>query len=188
MAFIISHKYKFVYIHIPKTGGTSLYRLKEGGGYLNDVLPDTDVIKSHKNILYAKEYLDDYFVWATLRNPFDRFISIYLRGCEVYGNRPFSQFVDEIVFNSLLIQTSFVTQHYWVSIDGGIPVDKFVDFDDLVPQTLSILDNLGVPTDKEFPWLKKSDRKPWQEYYNEEDKYEIEQVYKEDFKLCLNYL
>jgi len=187
MAFIISHKYKFVYVHIPKTGGTSLCQAnlpnRPRGGYLADVLPKTDLTIPHARVSYAAKYLWDYTFWATLRNPYDRFISVYLRGCSVHGWRPFSQFIDEVAFNKISLTYAFLPQTHWVTYNGEIPIDHFVNFERLVPETMRTLEWLGVPHDKPFPHLKKSVRKPWREYYTEDDLYEVRQIYKGDFKL-----
>lgn len=190
MAFIISHKYKFVYIHIPKTGGTSLagssMSNRPRGGYLADILPETDIMEPHRNIFRASKYLKKYFFWTTLRYPFDRFVSGYIRECNLYGECKFTDFVTRCTVGKVhkeLIHVWFPQTSWITYFDGTIPMDAIVDFKELVPQTLEVLKKLGVPTDKPFPHLKKSDRKPWQEYYSERDKDRIYNFYKKDFDL-----
>lgn len=79
---VISHKYKFIYIHVLKAGGTSTKRfLREGlcGSPKSDGdCPDgeevfsvrgrcTDMIRENQ----------EYFVWSFVRNPFHRMYSAY---------------------------------------------------------------------------------------------------------------
>lgn len=183
MSFVISHKYKFIYVHIPKTGGTSL------DSYLKEALPSSDEFYDHKPVWFAEKYMKDYFKWATLRNPFDRSISIYHTLCNAFGDRPFSEFIQQWIFNDLPQFAAIMPQEYWVKdIKHKVWIDRFVNFKNLVPETLDILKSLGVPTDKSFPWIRKSDRKPWEEYYNEDDKWEVEHAFREDFELCRDYL
>jgi hypothetical protein len=93
---MISNKYKFLFIHYPKTGGNSIQTVLEK--YADDkkhiVKPHHDLddmfeIKSSIHPMINKhstlrEYLsimqsslDDYFIITTIRNPFDRAVSSY---------------------------------------------------------------------------------------------------------------
>lgn len=70
---LLSHKYKFIFIHIPKTGGTSVK---------DALLPFSDMIYSmpwkHRTAKYWKPnfpFWDDYFKFAFVRNPWDRMVS-----------------------------------------------------------------------------------------------------------------
>lgn len=89
---IISHKYKFIFIHIPRNGGSSIIEYladklgkdvlntdsvsckKNGNVYLND-------IDSHIKMKDLMKYLDlnykNYFKFCIVRNPLDRLISLY---------------------------------------------------------------------------------------------------------------
>lgn len=68
---MINHKRKAIFIHTPKTGGTSIKKNIDGFTTLGD----------HKNWLQekklTKQYWDKYFKFAFVRNPWDRVYSIY---------------------------------------------------------------------------------------------------------------
>jgi hypothetical protein len=90
---MISHKYKCIFIHIPKCGGSSIEKFlrtnAEGLG------PKKEDGLEHKMRLggLAKtiNLYADYFTFTFVRNPFDRFVSIWKhseRGTGYYFKRP----------------------------------------------------------------------------------------------------
>ena len=82
---LISHDYKFIFIHIGKTGGTSIEKVL--CEYLNLNFLDTEMSPEgewwkHIWAKYMKEYVgekmwDDYFTFAFVRHPFDMILSLY---------------------------------------------------------------------------------------------------------------
>jgi len=74
---LISHKKKFIFIHIQKTAGSSMVSL------LKDHIPDfTRYMGTHDHALWAKDKMDfswnDYYKVAFVRNPWDRLVSWYM--------------------------------------------------------------------------------------------------------------
>lgn len=92
---IISHKRKYVFVHIPKTGGTSLALALEGRAAADDLLiGDTPKALRRKGRLAGLDaparlwkhstlrdvdglYPKDAFVFTLVRNPWDRMVSYY---------------------------------------------------------------------------------------------------------------
>ena len=81
----ISHKYRVVFIHIQRTGGTSISRIfREFDDDLQYKLPLDPALKQSKHPLARNvraamggELFDDYVKFAVVRNPFDRMVSWY---------------------------------------------------------------------------------------------------------------
>lgn len=79
MPWGISHKYRFIFIHIPKTAGTTICSSWEGS-LLKKICKETGILGgTHKSAMdlkqmFPKEF-DKYFKFAVIRNPFDRFVS-----------------------------------------------------------------------------------------------------------------
>ena len=92
---LISHKYKYIFIHIPKTCGQTVkasipYDLKESCEWFGLKNLDTRCFKNYKfRNLYHLSYneikdvypninTNDYFIFTFVRNPYDRLYSTYL--------------------------------------------------------------------------------------------------------------
>lgn len=80
---LISHKFKFIFVHVPKTGGTSFYSNKNfNDGIFNNLL-DVDDIVIYGHLPIKKIYKDytnaysDYFKFCFVRNPWDRVSSYF---------------------------------------------------------------------------------------------------------------
>jgi hypothetical protein len=71
---MISHKHKFIFIHIPKTGGTSIESIFKPSAV------DKDVRLKHNPIstkIFQKPKFNDYFKFTIVRNPWDLVCSLY---------------------------------------------------------------------------------------------------------------
>lgn len=96
---IISHGRRYIFVHIPKTGGTSLAMALEGRAMKNDLmLGDTPKAKNRRRRLKdvqssgrlwkhstltdidglaSLEVIQDFFTFTLVRNPWDRMVSYY---------------------------------------------------------------------------------------------------------------
>ena len=72
MSLLINHAQKWAYIHIPKTGGTSITSVLSK-------IPDTNILQSHDSIR-AFDDVSDYFIFTFVRNPYTRLASVYEHG------------------------------------------------------------------------------------------------------------
>lgn len=72
---IINHEQKWVFIHIPKTAGTSITNVIKGRKILDTHAHASEVVK------YIDDNWSDYFFFSFVRHPFDRLISFYKFQC-----------------------------------------------------------------------------------------------------------
>ena len=73
---MVSHKYRFLFIHYPKTAGCSVgYKLKSQN-IVKNFIPQVDIHYETKyDVKRAIE--NNYFIFTTKRNPFDRLVSLW---------------------------------------------------------------------------------------------------------------
>lgn len=136
---IISHESKYIFIHVPKTSGTSIE--KQFGDIDGEVFSQVTLNRpkirteqchalKHTNIRDALAILgptgDEYYAWSIARNPFDRFIEQY------YWQKKYEHgFGDRYPnVNNYLERYVSVARTCWemVSIDGK-PACEVFDYD-----------------------------------------------------------
>ena len=79
---MISHKHKFIFFDIVKTGGSSINKVLEkygGSGKHHSVSRPLPAIPRNKGLdrYISPELLKDYFTFTIARNPYDRLISLF---------------------------------------------------------------------------------------------------------------
>lgn len=130
---IIDDQLKLVFIHIPKTGGTSIYH------WLKNQTDQTVALWGNKDgIDYAHLTLDqvnrmmsfnleDYFKFAFVRHPLDRIYSAYLQPYRQTNPKlSFDQFLENYVKLAGKLDPSLVhlwPMYHFVTINGKISVD-----------------------------------------------------------------
>ena len=179
-----------LFIWIPKTGGTSLFSQLQKEGmtlYLEDTIHKFknegsacfghfDVKSLLRCRVINKDYWDNCQPFAVVRNPYDRFVSLYhdfLKSGRIFPNTTIRRFAT--ILPTLTRRPGYfnvrdfsqtASQIEWLS--PGIEIRRFED----------IIKNL--------PHLNKSTDNPWMEYYDNELLKMVTDLYYDDITL-LNY-
>jgi len=143
---IYSEKYKFCFIHIEKCAGTSI----------RDTLAKELKIKHTKNLFYfgpmkgkggqtVKDYIKifgykkykEFFSFAFVRNPFERFVSWYLYDKMGFDN--FEKWLYNFLENNKLNQLDYLTNN-----DGFIDIEFIGRYENLQNDFNYILNRLGL--------------------------------------------
>lgn len=183
-----------LFIHIPKTAGTSMER-KEflgGGGHCPVWLLETVI-----------PHIDQVFKFAFVRNPYARFLSAFFQYPPeiLYHNEKdieiFTMFVRKVgemklepirtypklvnwpLHHHFLPQWFFIVNH-----SERIAVDFVGRCENLKADWKKVCDKIGVSD--EIGWLRKTGHNPYEYYYAPETKAIIRKKYKRDFEL-FNY-
>ena len=115
MSLLINRSKEWGFIHIPKTGGTSMTSiLKNQEG--------TEYVSTSHNHIGKFENITDYYIFCIVRNPFTRLASAYYHDCRNSGFKTFKKFVDSIFQHNYL----YFPQSYF--IQNGSSPDKQVSF------------------------------------------------------------
>lgn len=103
---MISHKYKCIYIHIPRTAGSNIERTLCGKDWWFEN-PNTKHIKASLAKKIYRPYWDDYFKFSIVRSPWARMISQYM--AKIFNGHIYDSPDEDFFINH---------PEYFVSIDG----------------------------------------------------------------------
>ena len=184
---MISNKYKFIFIHVPKTAGLSV---------LAGLDPFCDEEQLHyghplQSAYYKLLNADDYYQFTFIRNPFARLVSTYsyiraggmcppdkeLRDRLHLTRKTFKQFVLDL--NVLESGVHFLPQLSFINVCAA-SVNIF-RFENLQNDFNIACDKIGIPQ-QQLLHTNKSDHKHYTEYYDEETKQIVAEKYAKDIE------
>ena len=202
MPWGISHKYKFIFIHIPKTAGTTICSSWEGS-LLKHICKDTGVLGgTHKSAMDLKNMFPHEFPkykkWTVVRNPYDRMVSkFYFK--QLNPREDFDLEWTDKEAEGMLPQLYWITDrttpertkdpyfrpdtHY-----GNIIVDRILRYENLENDLSRWLQKLGVDADpKVMPHFRQTRAVgTYHKYFDEKMKSLATFMYREDLRR-LNY-
>ena len=204
---LISRDHNFLFIHIAKTGGTSIaaalsefcappppvslhYRLRK-------ILPircqiDTLPQPTHASASWVRSRLgkatyDKLFSFAVVRNPFDQLVSRYEfvkrsrrhRDSAMANELTFSQYLERKAATSYIFRK---TQSDHITDETGkIIVTRVFRFENLSELAIEFKDRTGISIDQ-LPHLNSTIRKPYAEYYDKPSRKIVERLFKADLE------
>lgn len=149
---MICEKYKVIFIHIPKTGGTSLthmFNMFEYGGAIQNMSRSKSIDKRHQGARSLKEefpeYFKNFFKFTIIRNPWSRLYSAYIMYysniLRTKGERPsFDYWLYRVIDKKPII-----SQFEMISIDEEIVVDHIMQFENLNQEWESLCTKINKP-------------------------------------------
>jgi len=200
---IISRKRSYVFVHIPKTGGTSMALALEDRAASDDILigdtPKAQARRKRQQALRAPGrlwkhsslrdvaglYPNDAFVFTLVRNPWDRMVSYYHwlqvqnfdhPAVEVAKAAAFPAFLRDPAVQDAVRQSGYV--RYVTTAEGQERCDLFARLEH--PEDLEPLwHHLGFKLS--IPHANRSDRDPdWRAYYDLETFEIVREISAED--------
>lgn len=131
----IYHKWKCVFVHIPKTAGTSIHsKLHNKTDEHDDHYTFFELLNAHD-----AELFESYLSFSVVRNPYDRFISSF-EFCrtvinEIEHDTSFESFVQKADTYSgnfySYLPICFIPQYKFITIKNVILVDELLKFENL---------------------------------------------------------
>lgn len=181
---IINPRHGHIFIHVPKTAGTSMEKLGwvggSGHGTIEEILNNGHDGKGH-------EYKSDYFKWAFVRNPYDKLVSSYHYCMQRNGicdkvkeYKDFADMVrnlknDDVVMN----QHMFRPQYTFITVKGYLVMDFVGRYERLYEDFAKVCKTLNTPTGMDC--LNRSSHGPWKDYYDDGLKKIVRDIYQKDF-------
>ena len=206
---MISEPKKFIFIHIPKTGGNSVQSILQK--YSDDQIvtkakfqdgverfeienKDYHYTKHAKLIEYKKELkpelYEKMFKFAVVRNPWDRLVSYYFsphRGVKEFDRNDFKKLINQIpalgYFTTEIKFMDRVKNKLGLSYKACRPLDKDVDFyirfENLEEDFKKLCRKLEIPFEP-LPKYNKSEKKHYSTYYDNELKELVAKKFKQE--------
>ncbi len=205
---MISHKYKCVFIEVPKTGSTSIrsfvgippkphqniwqmkYELEHFwtryGGWGNRLAASLYLLMPpHTRQRIGSRQFATYFKFGFVRNPWERAVSLYERreGLQLREVMSFEEFIDWMKFSSstCIHPVPHRNQLDWfVDPHGRVLADFIGHFETLEQDWAAIAPKLGLPA--QLPHLNRNPRraKHYTEYYTARTREIVAERFKED--------
>lgn len=187
-------KYKCIFIHVPKTAGSSIER----------VIYQTDKwlvghVKASDYVKFDKDKFESYFSFGFVRNPYDRVVSAYhyLKNdspdpCDIkwgrlhINNLTFEEFIlrlqDEEFKEKILLKNHFSFQYKYLCDENMNILVNFVGkFEQLNSDFKKILNILY--REDSLVHINKSKHLNYRDYYNSQTYKIIREIYRYDFEI-----
>jgi len=204
---MISHRYKCIFVEVPKTGSTSVRallgkawrphlnlaetrRLMENywthvGGRKNRILASLYLLRdAEKRRVQGLEQFQEYFKFGFVRNPWDRVVSLYERreGAERRHDMTFAEFAHWIEYSSSTCPHSSPHRYqldWFVDGSGEMLADFIGRFERLEEDWAFIANKIGL--EQKLPHARANPRpRHYTDYYTDETRELIERKFKVD--------
>ena len=207
---MISHRYKCIFVQVPKTGSTSvrailgkpikphlnLWEIKMlmesywplRGGRKNRLMEAIYLtLPARKRLERGREQFNSYFKFGFVRNPWDRVVSLYERkeALQMRNGMSFAEFVDWIQYSSSTCIHSSPHRYqldWFVDSNGKVLADFIGRFERLEEDWAFVAKKLGLSAT--LPHSRGNPRpRHYSEYYNDRTRAIIAQKFKVDIEV-----
>lgn len=179
MSCIISPSRNFIYIHIPKTGGTSFSTILQRQMHKDDV-----VVSGHLRLrdISRKRDISGRLCIATIRNPFDRIVSFWTQRGKGLS---FGEYVEMVTdggekWHYAVPQTSWLESNI---IPAGALI--FLRYERFEHYVMYFLGAFGYKMPDSIPWLRRTKGREvdYRQYYTAKERRKVTNLYSKDLKI-----
>ena len=177
----ISHKYKFIFISIPKTGSTSVRSILDPYSDIISVNDKNSPYKHHTTSKNLYEHFEsqkwdwnNYFKFTIVRNPWAKRVSSWgyrLRNGQ-HNYKEFKDFVKNYPASSMY---SYISDS-----NGDLLINDFFKVEE-PNNIITILKNIGIP-EMRLPHKNQTKHQHYTEYYDSETRDIVAQQYSKDIE------
>jgi hypothetical protein len=196
---VVCHTRKIIFIHIPKTAGSSIeHLLRDEGRYELDFIGVRNGRSTHHYMgielkMILKELYPKYYKFSFVRNPYDRIISEYF-WCRIKDvgykfNKTFDEFLDyveDVIKNKKFFKPiendHFIPQYSFLFFNNKLLVNNIFKYEDI--ETIVPLIKKKLKINTVLQHLNKSNKN--EITLTDQQKERIYNLYKNDFQ-TFNY-
>lgn len=204
---LISLENNFLFVHIPKTAGSSLHQALRPYAQNKNRTPWRRIIshlpvhedtskayfRTHMKALeFQKKIAPETFFrlhkFATVRNPYDQMVS-YFRFIQRNQNSKQHQdaqkwcFADAVSYFERKNRRRPINQSSWlIGKNGECIVDRIMFFETITKDVSDLTAFLGLNTTAELPHINTTTRGHYRDYYDDNLKRRVEKLYEADFE------
>ena len=195
---MIGFKKQFVFLHPPRTGGTSVETYLRAYTEFPEQITKQGDLRHFPLHLYSEIFgksIKDFHKFSIVRNPWDRIVSYYFHLYGKYNEADFDRMLKLIPKQGKLMMGGFPRENtpyfdftscsYWLSSDPRYLGEvNFITYENLQEDFEYKCREIGIPTGK-LPWTNKTigvDREHYSRYYNDERKALVEKAYADDIE------
>ena len=182
---IISHKLKIIFIHVHRTGGTTLSNILK-----QELVDNFIVLDQHENAKsLGNSFLEkhrDYKYFGFTRNPWARILSWYslIHLSKPVGLEEDRKRLEESIENDAVSDFTspffhYNTLDYFSDKEGELIVDQIFHYEDLINEISKLFNQLNLPL-PEIPILNKTTEKNYSDYYTDKSRSLIAEKCKKD--------
>ena len=199
---MISHRYRCIFVHIPKCGGTSIedviwpgqrseadlwmgFTSRFENRYQTGGLQH--LLARHIRDAVGSEVFDAYFRFTVVRNPYDRIVSQYASMRRRPDLREFIGMDEHAEFKRYLELIAKKTHVQWMpqtaflqDEEGNQIVSEIGRFERLADYSRELFARLGIQT--VLPHANASSRQPLEAYYDDEARAMVASLYSGDLR------
>lgn len=191
---VVCHEKKCIFIHIPKTAGTSIEQFIRDNGKNNLLFIGVRNNRSLQHLtanelkIMIPYIYKKYYKFSIVRNPYDKLLSEYYWNPSINigyksgkSKKDFLKNVTEIVQNQKyfnnIYNDHFIPQYNFLFYNNKLLVNQLFKYEDL--EWVSIFLKKKLKITRNFPYLNKNDIE--KEGWNDDEKEIIYNLYKNDF-------
>jgi len=191
---VVCHEKKCIFIHIPKTAGTSIEQFIRDNGSNNLLFIG---VRNNRSLQHLTAYelkmmipyiYKQYYKFSIVRNPYDKLLSEYYWNPSINigykkgkSKKDFLKNVIEIVQNKKyfndIYNDHFIPQYNFLFYKNKLLVNQLFKYEDLEWVSSFLKKKLKIT--RNFPYLNRNDIE--KEGWNEDEKEIIYNLYKNDF-------
>jgi hypothetical protein len=178
---MIDHQRKLIFIHIARTGGTSIEAALVGCDWWDIDPASKHLSAAQTRQLYGEEFWNAYLKFTVVRNPWDRLVSMWATGW--WHTTPPQ--ADAAEFRTFVRQLRphpherYGSLFYHEILDE--PIDRVLRFERLAEEFRDLLRDVGSP-DVPLPHRERRNRGNFRDYYDPETRDLVGRLFARDIE------